>query len=83
MLLTLGVKNLFGCIVGIRKPEWHFRTGVDREMFAKLLVNIYKAVSPAMTIIDAILAMEGQGPGRRGTPKHLGVLMGSKGWHCA
>ena len=78
MLLTLGVKNLFGCIVGIRKPEWHFRTGVDREMFAKLLVNIYKAVSPAMTIIDAILAMEGQGPGRRGTPKHIGVLMGSR-----
>ncbi len=78
MLLTLGVKNLFGCIVGIRKPEWHFRTGVDREMFAKLLVNIYKAVNPAMTIIDGILAMEGQGPGRRGTPKHLGILMGSK-----
>jgi uncharacterized protein (DUF362 family) len=22
MLLTLGVKNLFGCIVGLRKPEW-------------------------------------------------------------
>jgi len=78
MLLTLGVKNLFGCIVGIRKPEWHFRTGVDREMFAKLLVNIYKAVSPAMTVIDGILAMEGQGPGRRGTPKRLGVLMGSR-----
>ena len=78
MLLTLGVKNLFGCIVGMRKPEWHFRTGVDRKMFAKLLVTIYKAVSPAMTIIDAILAMEGQGPGRRGTPKHLGVLMGSR-----
>ncbi len=78
MMLTLGVKNLFGCIVGMRKPEWHFRTGVDREMFAKLLVNIYKAVSPDMTIIDAILAMEGQGPGRRGTPKHIGVLMGSR-----
>ncbi|KAB2832802.1 MAG: DUF362 domain-containing protein, partial [Candidatus Dadabacteria bacterium] len=29
MFLTLGVKNLFGCIVGMRKPEWHFRTGVD------------------------------------------------------
>ncbi|TAL20905.1 MAG: DUF362 domain-containing protein [Nitrospirae bacterium] len=78
MMLTLGVKNLFGCIVGMRKPEWHFRTGVDREMFAKLLINIYKAVSPSMTLIDGILAMEGQGPGRRGTPKHLGVLMGSR-----
>lgn len=77
MLLTLGVKNLFGCIVGMRKPEWHFRTGVDREMFAKLLVNIYKAVKPSMTLIDGVLAMEGQGPGRRGTPKQLGLLMGS------
>ncbi|MDH5202103.1 MAG: DUF362 domain-containing protein [Nitrospirota bacterium] len=77
MLLTLGVKNLFGCIVGLKKPEWHFRTGVDREMFAKLLVKIYKAVNPTVTILDGILAMEGQGPGRGGIPRELGVLIGS------
>jgi uncharacterized protein (DUF362 family)/Pyruvate/2-oxoacid:ferredoxin oxidoreductase delta subunit len=77
MLLTLGVKNLFGCIVGMKKPEWHFRAGVDREMFAKLLVKICQAVKPTVTILDGILAMEGQGPGKRGTPKELGVLMGS------
>ncbi|MGO9378541.1 MAG: DUF362 domain-containing protein [Dissulfurispiraceae bacterium] len=77
MLLTLGVKNLFGCIVGLRKPEWHFRTGVDREMFAQLLVRIHAAVNPAVTILDGVLAMEGQGPGRGGIPRHLGVIMGS------
>lgn len=77
MLLTLGVKNLFGCIVGLRKPEWHFRTGVDREMFAKLLVKIYKAVNPTVTILDGILAMEGQGPGKGGIPREIGVLIGS------
>ena len=77
MLLTLGVKNLFGCIVGLRKPEWHFRTGVDREMFARLLFRIHVAVNPAVTILDGILAMEGQGPGRGGIPRHLGVIMGS------
>ncbi len=77
MLLTLGVKNLFGCIVGLRKPEWHFRTGVDREMFARLLFRVHVAVNPAVTILDGILAMEGQGPGRGGTPRHLGVIMGS------
>jgi uncharacterized Fe-S center protein len=77
MLLTLGVKNLYGCVVGHRKPEWHFRTGVNREMFARLLVHIYKAVGPSVTIVDGILAMEGQGPGKRGTPRHLGVLIGS------
>ena len=30
MLLTLGVKNLFGCVVGLAKPEWHMRSGIDR-----------------------------------------------------
>jgi len=39
----------------MKKPEWHFRTGVDREMFARLLVKIYKAVNPAVTIMDGIL----------------------------
>ncbi len=78
MVLTLGVKNLFGCIVGMKKPEWHLRAGVNRELFAQLLVKIYRAVNPSITIIDGILAMEGQGPGKRGEPKHLGILMGSK-----
>ncbi len=77
MLLTLGVKNLFGCVVGMRKPEWHLRAGVDREMFARLLLKVYQAVKPSVTVIDSILAMEGQGPGKRGKPRDLGVLMGS------
>ena len=77
MKLTLGVKNLFGCIVGMKKPEWHFRAGVDREMFADLLARICKAVNPEITIMDSILAMEGQGPGKGGTPKKLGLVLGS------
>jgi len=78
MLLTLGVKNLFGCIVGLKKPEWHLRSGVDRNMFARLLVQICQAIHPAVTIVDGILALEGLGPGRRGKPRHLGVLVGSR-----
>jgi len=78
MLLTLGVKNLFGCIVGLKKPEWHMRSGVDRNMFARLLVQIYQSIKPTLTLVDGILALEGQGPGRRGTPRHIGVLVGSR-----
>lgn len=74
MLLTLGVKNLFGCIVGLTKPQWHMRSGVDRHMFARLLVQIYRAVHPAATLVDGILGMEGEGPGRSGTPRRLGIL---------
>lgn len=78
MLLTLGVKNLFGCVVGFRKPQWHLRVGVDREMFGLLLYRIYSAVKPAFTILDGILAMDGQGPGKSGTPRHVGVILGSR-----
>lgn len=78
MMLTLGVKNLFGCIVGLRKPEWHLRAGVDRDVFARLLVQIYNAVKPAVTIVDGILAMEGQGPGKGGTPRRLDILVGGR-----
>jgi uncharacterized protein (DUF362 family)/Pyruvate/2-oxoacid:ferredoxin oxidoreductase delta subunit len=77
MLLTLGVKNTFGCIVGMRKPEWHFRVGVDRKAFARLLVEVYRVVNPIVTLLDGILTMQGEGPGKGGTPRYLGLLMGS------
>ncbi len=78
MLLTLGVKNLFGCVVGLEKPQWHLRSGVDRDWFARLLVQIHYAISPAVTLVDGILSLEGDGPGKGGQPKHTGVLMGGQ-----
>jgi uncharacterized protein (DUF362 family)/Pyruvate/2-oxoacid:ferredoxin oxidoreductase delta subunit len=78
MLLTLGVKNMYGCVVGLRKPEWHLRAGVHRGMFARLLVEIYRAVGPEVTVMDGILAMEGEGPGKSGTPREIGALIGSR-----
>ncbi len=82
MYLTLGVKNMFGTIIGLRKPEWHMRAGIDREMFAKLLLRIHEAVSPGFTIVDGILALEGHGPGKSGTPRELGLLVGGADAHA-
>jgi uncharacterized protein (DUF362 family)/Pyruvate/2-oxoacid:ferredoxin oxidoreductase delta subunit len=82
MMLTLGVKNLFGCIVGLEKPRWHMRTGVDRQMFGRLIVSIFEAIGPAYTIVDGILAMEGQGPGKSGTPRKLGLIVGGRNAHA-
>ena len=78
MLLTLGVKNIFGCVVGYKKAEWHMKAGIDRAIFAKLLVQIYQKVRPSFTVLDGILAMEGEGPGKSGVPRQLGILMGSR-----
>jgi uncharacterized protein (DUF362 family)/Pyruvate/2-oxoacid:ferredoxin oxidoreductase delta subunit len=77
MLLTLGLKNMFGCVVGYRKAEWHLRTGINRDMFARLLILIYQKIRPRFTILDGILAMEGEGPGKSGRPRALGILLGS------
>jgi uncharacterized protein (DUF362 family)/NAD-dependent dihydropyrimidine dehydrogenase PreA subunit len=30
MLLTLGIKNMFGCLPGTSKLAWHLRAGIDR-----------------------------------------------------
>jgi uncharacterized protein (DUF362 family) len=46
MLLTLGVKNLFGTIVAQRKVEWHHMAGVDRDTFGSLHLDIYLAIKP-------------------------------------
>jgi uncharacterized protein (DUF362 family)/Pyruvate/2-oxoacid:ferredoxin oxidoreductase delta subunit len=75
MFLTLAVKNLFGCVVGYRKPEWHMRAGVDREAFARLIARIGRTLRPAFNILDGVLAMEGQGPGMGGVPRKLGILL--------
>ncbi len=77
MLLTLAVKNMFGCIVGFKKSQWHMRAGTDTDAFARLLIAIHQAVKPTVSILDGVLALEGEGPGRGGKPRQIGVLMGS------
>ena len=47
------------------------------QAFARLLVNIHQAVRPGISILDGVLALEGEGPGKGGKPRHIGVLMGS------
>lgn len=77
MLLTLGVKNLFGCVVAQRKAEWHHMVGRDRERFAALLLDIHRAAAPALTILDGVWGMEGRGPSN-GRPRELGILAASR-----
>jgi uncharacterized protein (DUF362 family)/Pyruvate/2-oxoacid:ferredoxin oxidoreductase delta subunit len=75
-LLTLGVKNLFGCIPGPKKPVWHLKAGKDREVFAKILVDIYKVIQPSLTLLDGVVGMEGNGP-NSGRPIPIGLILAS------
>ncbi len=77
MLLTLGVKNIFGTVVGKRKAEWHFMAGADRLAFASLLLDVYRSVAPALTLLDGVWGMEGRGPAN-GQPRQVGLIAASR-----
>ena len=74
MTMTCAVKNLFGSVIGTEKAGWHLKAGSSRELFARVLLEIYLLKKPTLNIVDAITAMEGNGPGS-GDPIHLGLLI--------
>ncbi|HAC65935.1 MAG TPA: thylakoid-associated protein [Cyanothece sp. UBA12306] len=73
LTLTLGVKNLFGCVPGKMKAWWHMEAGKDVNRFGTMLVETARAINPNLTIIDGIIGHEGNGPSG-GEPRHLGIL---------
>lgn len=74
MGLTLAVKNMFGAVVGARKAQWHLRAGENRELFARLVVEICYALGPRLTVVDGVIGMEGNGPAN-GVPRELGLIL--------
>jgi uncharacterized protein (DUF362 family)/Pyruvate/2-oxoacid:ferredoxin oxidoreductase delta subunit len=73
--LTLAVKNLMGCVPGMRKAEWHLTTGRDgTQRLAQMLLDLSTLVKPVLNIADTIVAMEGMGPGF-GDRRDVGLLI--------
>lgn len=73
MLLTAAVKNLFGFVWGTHKTELH-KKFCDKRDFAKILVDIYQEVKPALNIIDGVVAMEADGPATSGKLREVNLL---------
>ncbi|MDP4240758.1 MAG: DUF362 domain-containing protein [Bacteroidota bacterium] len=70
---TGAIKNQFGCVVEMRKGEFHVKLP-DPTDFARMLVDLNNCVKPRLYIMDGIVAMEGNGP-REGTPRPMNVLL--------
>ena len=60
-IYTGAVKNLFGCIPGLRKAEYH-RLAPNPADFGQVLADIHQAVQVGLHIMDGVVAMEGEGP---------------------
>ena len=76
MSMTGAVKNNFGVIPGLAKPGYHAKLR-DKGHFADMLLDLAEYVSPRVSIMDAVVGMEGEGPGAAGTPRRIGLLLGS------
>lgn len=79
--MSCAVKNLFGVIPGTRKPEFHYLYP-RVENFADMLVDLNEYVRPRLSIVDAVLTMEGNGP-TQGKPRHMGALVASRSSYYA
>jgi len=75
LVATFAVKNMFGCVSGKRKALWHFSKGKDAGEFCEFLIEVFRFLKPALTIIDAVMVMDGPGP-IKGRARPLGWLIG-------
>lgn len=73
-ILTGAIKNLFGLVCGTYKTELH-KQYFRPDNFSKILVDILEEVKPALTVIDGIDALEGEGPGTSGKLRTMGLLL--------
>jgi ferredoxin len=77
--MSCAAKNIFGTIPGITKPEYHYRFPNHKD-FANMILDLDEYFHPALSIVDAVVGMEGNGP-TAGTPRKIGCLLASRSPH--
>ncbi len=80
-VLTAGLKNLFGLIIGLHKMKIHRENPLPADL-SKAIVDIYQFRKPDLNILDGVMAMEGQGPGSTGTLKKMSLVSAASDALC-
>ncbi len=75
MLFTGAIKNIFGVVPSLNKVLFHTKYP-DSTRLGAFFVDLALAVRPQFNIMDAIISMEGPGPGN-GYPRNTGILLAS------
>ncbi len=75
-VFTGGIKNMYGTIPGSFRRRLHGEYP-DSEDFSRMLTDIFSAIRPQLTLMDGIVAMEGEGPAA-GSVRKLGVILASR-----
>jgi len=72
--ITGAIKNLFGLVPGMTKTAYHAKLP-DVDKFCDMLLDIAAYVRPALTVMDAVVGLEGNGPSMGGRPRQIGALL--------
>ena len=73
MHFTGATKILFGAIPGTAKLAYHAKFP-NRDRFAEMLIDILCYIRPTLTLMDAIIGMDGTGP-TAGDPYPIGAIL--------
>jgi uncharacterized protein (DUF362 family)/ferredoxin len=73
-LYTGCIKNMFGAIPGFAKGRLH-SIAPRAVPFSRHVVDVFSLVQPGLHIMDAVVAMEGNGPSG-GKPRKVGAIIG-------
>lgn len=79
MGMSAAAKNMFGCIPGVMKPEYHYRFP-KHDDFARMIIDLDSFFKIRLCICDAVVGMEGNGP-TMGTPRQIGAVLASSSPH--
>jgi uncharacterized protein (DUF362 family)/Pyruvate/2-oxoacid:ferredoxin oxidoreductase delta subunit len=72
---TGAFKNLYGCVPGLKKAEYH-RIAPNTHDFGRVIADINACVKPGLHLMDGVVAMQGKGP-TAGTPYPAGTILAS------
>jgi len=70
---TGAIKNMFGSVPANGKKNVHLLAPKNRSM-AQALVDVFEMVQPQITVMDAVIGMEGNGP-NAGDPRKVGLII--------
>ena len=76
MRFSGGIKNMFGCLPGGYKQKIHQWANSEVEL-SDVFIDIHKIIKPALSIMDAIVGLDG-GPTALGKPVKTGLILASE-----
>ncbi|QLJ53380.1 MAG: Iron-sulfur cluster-binding protein [Candidatus Fermentimicrarchaeum limneticum] len=72
--MTGAVKNCFG-FINPQERQYLHRNFPERERFSQGLVDVYSFIKPRLTIMDAVVGMEGEQGPSFGDPRRIGAVI--------